>query len=210
MRVYVPYKPENAKSRLSPTLTPGERSELSWAMLSDVCRCIEATGNEPVVLTTREIDFDTETRVSEASLSEAVNATIRDAEPTSGSPVAVVLADLGLVTPESVSKLFEPDTDVVLAPGRRCGTNALLTRSPAFSVDYHGTSFLDHRNGARRDGLTVDTIDSYRLGTDIDEPTDLVELLVHGRGGAKRYLEERFELAGEDIELERVAGQVVK
>ena len=33
-------------------------------------------------------------------------------------------------------------------------------------------------------------IDSFRLHTDIDEKEDLVELLVHGRGKSRAYLED--------------------
>jgi len=47
-------------------------------------------------------------------------------------------------------------------------------------VDYHGASYLDHREIARDVGASLETVDSFRLATDIDEPTDLVEVLVHG------------------------------
>jgi 2-phospho-L-lactate guanylyltransferase len=43
---------------------------------------------------------------------------------------------------------------------------------------------------AEQAGMSVDVIDSFRLHTDIDEPWDLVELLIHGTGKSRAYLEE--------------------
>ena len=43
---------------------------------------------------------------------------------------------------------------------------------------------------AEEAGLSVDVIDSFRLHTDIDEPWDLAELLIHGTGKSRAYLEE--------------------
>lgn len=208
MRVFVPYDPTDPKTRLASVLSAVEREEISRAMLSDVCQSITATGNEPVVLATRELNIAAETRLSDAPLTTAVNDALEATGPSADTPVGVVFADLGLITPESVSKLCNPDADVVLAPGRRCGTNALVTRSRDFKVDYHGTSYLDHRAIARRNGLNVQIVDSYRLGTDIDEPADLLELLVHAEGAGKQYLAERFKLAADGVKLVRVAEQV--
>jgi 2-phospho-L-lactate guanylyltransferase len=47
-------------------------------------------------------------------------------------------------------------------------------------------------------GADVAVVDSMRLSTDVDEPADLVEALLHGEGTAAAWLGERFELdAGE-------------
>jgi len=73
---------------------------------------------------------------------------------------------------------------VTLVPGRGGGTNALVVRDPSFRVDYHGASFRDHRRIAESIGATVATVDSFRLSTDVDEPADLVEVLLHAPDGA--------------------------
>ncbi|HZK29927.1 MAG TPA: 2-phospho-L-lactate guanylyltransferase, partial [Methanoregula sp.] len=39
-------------------------------------------------------------------------------------------------------------------------------------------------------GLSCEVIDSFRLHTDIDEKEDLVELLIHGTGKSRAFLEE--------------------
>jgi len=78
-------------------------------------------------------------------------------------------------------------------PGRGGGTNAFVAGHPAFRVDYHGASYLDHRRIADEIGAGVRVVDSHRLATDVDEPADLAELLIHaeadGDGGrAARWL----------------------
>lgn len=181
MDVIVPFDPEQPKTRLGGLLTDGERHSIARAMLQDVLARIESAGANPVVLSTVAIDVDRPVIVDERSLSTAVNAIIEE-----GVPVAVIMADLGIVTAEALRRLFTSSGDVVIAPGRSGGTNALLVRHADFRVDYHGTSYLDHRRIAERIGASVTRIDSFRLATDVDEPTDLVELFIHAEQGHTR------------------------
>ncbi len=191
MEVVVPYRVADPKSRLTPVLDEGKRDALARLMLDDVLEAVEETGREPTVLATGPIDLAVPVRVDDRPLTDAVD----DALPGPGDePVAVVMADLALATPGALEQLFRAKGDVVLAPGRGGGTNALLVRDPAFHVDYHGASLRDHRRICRDAGLTVGEVDSYRLGTDIDEPTDLVEVLLHADGRAADWLAGRFEL----------------
>ena len=44
-------------------------------------------------------------------------------------------------------------------------------------------------NIAKEAGLSVEVIDTFRMSTDIDEKEDLVEILLHGKGESRRYLE---------------------
>jgi len=104
------------------------------------------------------------------------------------------MADLALATPNALRELFAAgrEAEVAIAPpARRGGTNAFVAGHPAFRVDYHGASYLDHRRIADEIGAGVRVVDSHRLATDVDEPADLAELLIHaeadgdgGRGGA--------------------------
>ncbi len=105
------------------------------------------------------------------------------------------MADVPLITAETLTKLFAGNDDVVLARGIGGGTNALVSRTTDFTVDYHGNSYLDHRTAAEETGATVTEIDSYRLGLDVDGPNDLAESLLHGDGSATQWLPERgFQL----------------
>ncbi|ADJ14379.1 2-phospho-L-lactate guanylyltransferase [Halalkalicoccus jeotgali] len=182
MRVVVPFATVDPKTRLSGPLDPEERREFSRAMLGDVLESVREAGGEPEVLATAPLDVDTPATVDDRPLTEAVNAAL---EPET----AVVMADLPLLTAETIEGLFETPGDVVLAPGRGGGTNALLSREPEFRVDYHGGSFLKHRASASEIG-SVGVVDSHRLATDIDEPADLVEVLIHGEGRAVQWLRE--------------------
>lgn len=208
MKVYVPFSPEDPKTRLSPVLTASERAAFGRAMLEDVVGAVEAVGHDPRVLATEPIAGPFETVVSTAPLSDAVNDVLTEHFDGTGGDgsegVAVVMADLALATPEALERLFEPDADVTVAPGRRGGTNALVVRAPEFRVDYHGASFRDHRDIAERAGLEMKTVDSFRLATDIDEPADLIEVLLHGRGRSREYLTDVVELTEREGDVDVV------
>ncbi|WP_323675401.1 2-phospho-L-lactate guanylyltransferase [Halorubellus sp. PRR65] len=199
MEVVVPFSPTDPKTRLSEVLAPAERREFAGVLLDDVLDALSRTRGvpEPSVLSTASLDRDVgvDVVVDERALTPAVN----DVLASSAEPVAVVMADLALATPTALRRLFASDADVVLAPGRRVGTNALVARRPAFRVDYHGASFVDHQEAAAAAGATVSVVDSHRLATDVDEPGDLAEVLAHGAGAAADWLRDReFALAERD------------
>lgn len=183
MRVVIPFDATNPKSRLADVLDPAERREFSEAMLRDVIDAVEAAGTTPEVVSTAPIDLDAPTTVDDRPLTPLIDEMI-----AAGPPVAVVMADLALATPNTLRRLFSADGDVVIAPGRDAGTNALVVRDPAFRVDYHGASYRDHLDRARAVGASVREVDSFRLSTDVDDPGDLLEVLVHGDGEAVAWL----------------------
>lgn len=192
MRVIVPFDASDPKTRLEPVLSAQERRAFADAMLSDVLTAIDQAGHDAHVITTAEVDIPVPTTVDTRPLSTALN----DALSTLDRPVAIVMADLPLVTPHTVSQLFDAEGDLVLAPGLGGGTNALVIRAPAFHVDYHGASCRKHREIADRLGLSVTESDSRRVATDIDEPADLREVLLHTDGRAARWLRDRdFSIA---------------
>lgn len=202
MRVVVPFGAETPKTRLSAVLSPAERAAFARAMLADVLAAIVETEREPTVVSTEPLALDDtppmETALSlpddvaeavtvavdERPLTEAINARL-GADDVDEDPLAVVMADLALATPDALERLFASTADVAIAPGRGGGTNAFVARHPDFRVDYHGTSYLDHREIAREIGASCEPIDSFRLATDVDEPADLVEVLVHGADDAR-------------------------
>jgi 2-phospho-L-lactate guanylyltransferase len=196
MHTLVPFDSARPKTRLEPVLTPDERHAFARAMLEDVLSTLASTPADPVVLATSPVECPVPVEVDDRSLTAAVNARL------GGGPTAVVMADLALATPASVERLFAPDADVTLVPGRGGGTNALVARDPAFRVDYHGASFRDHQRIAASVGASVATVDSFRLSTDVDEPSDLVEVLLHAPdGAAASWLADRgFEVTAETVD----------
>jgi 2-phospho-L-lactate guanylyltransferase len=193
MRVVVPFAAERPKTRLAAVLDPEERRTFARAMLADVLATVRAAGHDPELLATGHVGVDAPVTVDDRPLTEAVNGLLAATD----DPVAIVMADLGLATPPSIRRLCETAGDVVVAPGRGGGTNALVVRHPGFRVDYHGVSYLDHRRTAREVGAEVSVVDSMRLATDVDEPADLAELLIHGEGRAREWLRE----AGFDLDV---------
>jgi 2-phospho-L-lactate guanylyltransferase len=132
------------------------------------------------------VDCDAPVEVDDRPLTPAVNAVLEAAD----EPVAVVMADLPLATGPALDRVFAPDGDVVVAPGRGGGTNALRIDHPDFRVDYHGVSVRDHRREARNCGASVREVDSFRLAVDVDEPANLLEVLLHGEGRTVTWVRE--------------------
>ena len=185
MHVVVPFAADAPKTRLASVLESDERLAFARAMLADVLEAVCEAGHEPTVLSTTTLDVDSPVVVDDRPLDDAVNAALASTE----GPVAVVMADLALATPDALERLFAAGGDVALVPGRGGGTNALVARHPDFRVDYHGASYRDHRRIARDVGAALETVDSFRLSTDVDEPDDLVEVLLHGGERSRAFLE---------------------
>ncbi|MFB6084623.1 MAG: 2-phospho-L-lactate guanylyltransferase [Halorientalis sp.] len=190
MDVLVPLAVEEPKTRLAGTLSPSERAAFARATCADVLDAIRASGHTPEVLATAPVDVDAPVRVDDRPLTDAVNAALAEAFDGGAERVGIVMADLALATPAALDRLFGADGDVVLAPGRGGGTNAVVVGHPDFRTDYHGASIRDHREAARAVGATVAEVDSFRLATDVDEPADLVEVLLHSEGEAREWLVE--------------------
>lgn len=221
MRVLIPFAAERPKTRLGAELSILERREFAYAMLSDVLETVRATGHDPVILATESVsatdiddgtgeeidvgihDEDFTVIVDDSALTSAVNDAIVDSFSANdiddtATAVAIVMSDLALATPRVLAGFFHADGDLVVAPGRGGGTNALVIREPGFRVDYHGTSYLDHLRTAQEIGASVREFDSHRLATDIDEPADLTEVLALSNGAARGWL----EAAGYDLEID--------
>ncbi|MXR39752.1 2-phospho-L-lactate guanylyltransferase [Halobaculum sp. WSA2] len=205
----VPFAPDRPKTRLSDALDTAERREFAGAMLSDVLAALRAADFSPRLLTTEATGRDVPETVDDRPLTEAVNAALADHDPSPESPLAVVMSDLALATPRAFARLRRDGDDagdVVIAPGRGGGTNALLVRHPEFRVDYHGASYLDHLRVARRVGASVREVDSRRLATDIDERDDLTEVLLAGDGAARDWLRDagfRLDAGDGRVSVER-------
>jgi 2-phospho-L-lactate guanylyltransferase len=192
MRVLVPFEATRPKTRLEPILDAEERADFARAMLRDVLHAIHRAGHDPEVVATAPMSVpgvdataDVPVVVDDRPLSSAVNALLGG-----DAPSGVVVADLALATATAVDRLLAAGSgaEVVIAPGRGGGTNGLVVDHPDFRVDFHGVSYRDHVTAARSAGAGVRVVDSMRLATDIDEPADLVEVLLHGEGDAAAWL----------------------
>jgi 2-phospho-L-lactate guanylyltransferase len=186
--VFIPYRPVNPKTRLSCILNQEEREFFARAMLEDVVFVVRDVNCSPVVVGTELFDSeDIQITVTDADLNQTLNSLL----PQAVGEILIVMADLPLVDGASLKRVLATGKDIAIAPGRGGGTNVIYLKEPArFHVDYYGTSFLKHVKIAEEAGLSYEVIDSFRLHTDIDEKEDLVELLIHGNGKSRAYLEE--------------------
>ncbi len=195
MRAVIPFKKNNAKSRLSPFLSEKEREEFALSMLNDVSGALLKSGCFNVIdlLSTSIVEVKGVNIVlTEKGLNEALNEYLQKMTAHSiNEPVLIIMADIPLVSPNNIKDITSSSCEVVIAPGRMGGTNALFIRDPSsFHVDYYGASFLKHLDIASKNGLNVKIFDSFNISTDIDEVADLVEVLLHGKGHAAHYLKE--------------------
>jgi 2-phospho-L-lactate guanylyltransferase len=184
----IPYKPKNPKTRLAALLSQEEREQFAALMLEDVKTAVKDAMCSPVLICSELFDSeDVQVTITDTDLSGSINAIL----PQNVGPTLIIMADLPLADTASVRRVISTQNDIAIVPGRGGGTNVIFMKEPQkFHVDYYGTSFLKHMKIAADAGLSVDVIDSFRLHTDIDEPEDLVELLIHGTGKSRAYLED--------------------
>jgi|SRR5208337_848025 len=183
----IPYKPKNPKTRLSALLSQEEREKFAEAMLADVIDAVKDVNCMPVIVSTELFDSElVQITVQDADLNQTLNEVLPRAE----NSVIIIMADMPLADGPSIRRVLSTQKDIAIVPGRGGGTNVIFLKEPQkFHVDYYGGSFAKHMAIAEQAGLSVDVIDSYRLHTDIDEEEDLVELLIHGTGRSRAYLE---------------------
>ncbi|MCW3134290.1 MAG: 2-phospho-L-lactate guanylyltransferase [Methanophagales archaeon] len=200
MKAIIPFKKEGAKSRLRDLFSEREREELALRMLRDVLATLsksEIEEAEIISTCSEEIMGELKSgfnqkpklkltlREDSRGLNEVLNEVLKEEK----EPVLIIMADIPLATPESINEIVGHEEDVVIAPGRKGGTNALFLRRPSdFVVSYYGISCLEHIETAKRRNLSYVLHDSFFLSADIDEIDDLAELLIHGRGLSAEYL----------------------
>jgi 2-phospho-L-lactate guanylyltransferase len=200
VKAVIPFKKKGAKSRLGQLLSAAEREEFAMCMFKDVLRAVASSAIEEIEIIATGVEAE---QVRAAARAAAVNfsaLTVRQDDrelnevlnevlSRERAPILIVMADVPLVTAESINRIIAHDEEVVIVPGRKGGTNALFLRKPStFSVSYYGISFTEHLAIAKQRQLSHALYDSFFISTDIDELEDLVELLIHGSGFSTAYI----------------------
>jgi len=184
----IPFKRKNPKTRLSCVLNETEREAFAEAMMLDVVAAVRDAGCRPVILGVEPFESEdlVQVAIPDKGLSDALNEYLSCALDA----VLIIMADIPLADETSIKRVTTTQSDLSIVPGRGGGTNVIFIRdAKKFHVDYYGGSFEKHMKIAAEAGLSVDVIDSFRLHTDIDEKEDLVELLIHGTGKSRTFLE---------------------
>lgn len=182
----IPFKPINPKSRLSPVMNQEEREEFAQVMLGDVITAVRKTGCTATLLCTSKYSCsEALVAVRKEGLNEAINWAL----PQFHCPALIIMSDLPMITPGSLQRVVSTRADMAIVPGLGGGTNVIFIKHPElFHVEYYGFSFRRHLQIAEELGLSVEIMDSMRMSTDVDEPADLVELMIHGHGNAREWL----------------------
>jgi len=189
--VLIPVSIENPKTGLSSVLSLEERRLLTLVMLRRVVRAVSPYG-EPVVVSPNRLELD---HAELFRCSDPLNPALEKAVDSVGMPVLILPSDLPYITSEDVGSLVGGEGDVVISPGNRGGTNALLLRE-RIALGYNGDSYDRHTGRAMEKGLDVETIYLENVYHDIDTPEDLRSLcrFIGKRDGDMEVLDLPLEL----------------
>jgi len=196
----------NAKSRLSPVLTPLERGALALAMFEDVLDATLAVdGWETWVISSDESVLEIALGRGAQGLSEqrptlrsAIHQLEAEAAARSAEALTILLADTPLVTPEALRAALHTLGPVVLAPSSdERGTNLLLRRPPGSIPSRFGPdSFRRHLETSAERGLPTAVIEREELSFDVDRPDDILTVLESRRPGRTLDVCRDMDLAG--------------
>ena len=204
--ILVPIKRlETAKQRLSPLLSASERFALAEAMLHDVVAALDAcdhrrhvalvSGDTRAHRLAQQYGFRIIDDYDDPGETGAIEMATRAAIECGAEFTLVLPADIPLITAAEVDQIFgaAPREGTVLVSsvsGR--GTNAVLQRPAGlFPLRFGNDSFVPHLAAARATGKPVEVLQLAGIGVDIDEPSDLADLLeAPGNTSAQRLLDQ--------------------
>ena len=178
-----------AKQRLAPLLTPGERSDLMLAMVTDVLVTLTQTpGLAGILLVSRAPEAAELARnhacelyaeAEGADLSESVQAAggylvaNRDAKGT-----LIVPGDVPLITPADVTSILAEHRRLTLVPDSEGdGTNCIVSSPPnLIRYRFDGHSFGPHTEAAYGIGITPCIVRNQAFGIDVDTPRWIIAI----------------------------------
>jgi 2-phospho-L-lactate guanylyltransferase len=188
----VPVKPlRRGKSRLAGMLSEEQRTRLNRHLLEHTLTIINeiheiehalVVSRDPAALAlTREMGGRTVLEDGAPQFNTAIKRATIVAQAHGAHAVLILPADIPLITTTDLHDLLErglfPPVVVIAPDRRRDGTNALFV-NPAGMIEYgYGPgSFHIHSERAIQSGAKLVTLESDRIGLDLDLPEDL-ELL---------------------------------
>lgn len=189
----VPVKPfGTGKSRLAGVLTPAERGALTHRLLCRTIQLAQASGHfagvlvvsrsQAVLDAARALGAEQLHERGAGGLNEALAAACTVAAGHGADHALVLPADLPAVNAADLDAICTAaaQTDIVLAPSRDGGTNALCLRlPPGIPFTFGPASFAAHMRLAEVAACRLAVYASPTVAFDLDWPEDLA-LLVGG------------------------------
>lgn len=179
----------HAKTRLSPTLSPIERENLLKSMLKDVINVLKNSVDRVLVISSDNdvLDYVGQMKVEileeegRTDLNGALNQAVEYSSKNC-SKVLIVPSDIPLIKEEYVDEILKKgeQADVVIAPAKGGGTNALLIPATGMKMMFGDCSFFKHQEEAENKGLLCTVYDSFYLSLDVNTAEDLGEIMLHG------------------------------
>ena len=184
-----------AKSGLSAVLAPEQRRQLVLSMLADVLRAVHQAPSiasaiivspDEKVLSFANLHGAEGVAEPGLGLNEALNLAIRHTISKGVDSVLILPADLPLLKSADVENLIamaSAPKDIVIAPSKAKGTNALFLRPPdLINLRFGGESFPLHVKEASQAGVRPRIYRSTTIALDIDEPEDMLSVETLGLG----------------------------
>jgi 2-phospho-L-lactate guanylyltransferase len=191
--ILVPVKNlSNAKQRLASILDQASRTELAQAMLFDVLEALGTWKQRPEVgiVTTdafalelaEHFRFEVIPDTRNVSETDAIEMATQVCVERGVESTLVIPGDIPLIQSWELEKVLElaPEEGSVLVPAAdRRGTNAAFRR-PAnlFPLRFGNDSFKPHRAAAAATGKPCIVVPLPGIAIDIDNPSDLAQLLM--------------------------------
>lgn len=202
----------NAKTRLSPFLSPEERKGLLKAMLKDIANALKPIVDKILIISkdaevlafAEELELTTiieEDHKKSKALKDgeddnnALNKALKQAmkwSRTKTRKVIILPSDIPLIGKTNVKLLIDQakNLDFIIVPSKGGGTNALIIKPLAIDMKFGGFSFKKHIEEAEKKKLTPLVHDSFYMALDVNTTQDLGEIMIHGNGTeTKKYLE---------------------
>ena len=200
----------NAKTRLSPFLTPQERENLLKAMLKDITLTLKPLVDKIIIISkdkdvlnyANELELTTlieqeheKTKRLKASDNSGLNLALKQAmkwSRTKTRKVIILPSDIPLIGKTNIKILINQakKLDFIIVPSKGGGTNTLITKPLAIDMKFGEFSFKKHIDEANKKKLNPIIHDSFYMALDVNTTEDLGEIIIHGNGTeTKKYLE---------------------
>lgn len=191
---------KNAKTRLSPFLSPDEREKLLKVMLQDVTDALKKhvdkifiiSRDEDVLDYAKKLNVDTILENENSHLNKALTQAMKYCKGKTRK-IMIVPSDIPLIGKTNIKILLDAskNLDFIIVPAKGGGTNMIIMKPMAIHTRYEGFSYKEHVQAAERKKLNPQVHDSFFMALDVNTAEDLGEIMIHGeKTHTRKYLKE--------------------